>query len=270
MQPAGTSAGIATLLATTGPRDHGRPLLTCYDDATGERVDLTAATLGGWAARTANLLVDGCGLGPGHRAAVLLPPDWRTAAILLGAWTAGLSVAFHGWATAGLPSVEPSTPPAPDVVFAAPERVTSWLEDVPDAPYRFVVARAGGASATPDAERSDPAEPAGTPAGYRDWRRAAYRYPDMFHPDLAAPRTGVVSADGSSFREWGMIARGIADNGGLVPGDRVLIDAQHSEHPLIWLLAPLAAGASVVLCTNLDPATVPHRTVAEGVTHCWC
>ncbi len=49
-------------------------------------------------------------------------------------------------------------------------------------------------------------------------------------------------------------------------GDRLLIDAAEHEHPLKWLLAPLAAGASVVLCANLDPATVAARTAAEGVT----
>ena len=43
--------------------DPARPLLTWYDDGTGERVELSGATLGNWVAKTANLLVDGCGLG---------------------------------------------------------------------------------------------------------------------------------------------------------------------------------------------------------------
>src|SRR5215475_15146252 len=70
-------------------RDPARPVLTFYDDATGERTELSGTTLDNWVAKTANLLVDGCGLGPGDRAAVLLPPHWQTAAILLGAWAAG-------------------------------------------------------------------------------------------------------------------------------------------------------------------------------------
>src|SRR4051795_3675269 len=59
-------------------------LLTYYDDATGERTALTAAELGGWAAATSALLVHGCGLVPGSRAAIRLPPHWQTAAVLLG------------------------------------------------------------------------------------------------------------------------------------------------------------------------------------------
>jgi hypothetical protein len=46
----------------------------------------------------------------------------------------------------------------------------------------------------------------------------------------------------------------------------LLIDVAEHEHPLKWLLAPLAVGASVVLCANLDPATVDARAAAERVT----
>lgn len=72
--------------------DPARPLLTWYDGSTGERTELSGATLGNWVSKTANLLVDGCGLAPGETAVVDLPPHWQTAAILLGCWTAGLSV----------------------------------------------------------------------------------------------------------------------------------------------------------------------------------
>src|SRR2546430_6026786 len=100
----------------------GTALLTYYDDTTGERTALTAAELGDWAAATAALLTDGCGLGPGDRAAVLLPPHWQTAAVLLGCWSAGLDVGFSG-------------PGPADVVFAAADRVA----DAPDAPDRFAL-----------------------------------------------------------------------------------------------------------------------------------
>jgi hypothetical protein len=53
---------------------------------------------------------------------------------------------------------------------------------------------------------------------------------------------------------------------GIVPGDRVLIDAARTEEPLLWLLAPLSVGAAVVLCANIDPADVRNRARAEGVT----
>jgi hypothetical protein len=45
------------------------------------------------------------------------------------------------------------------------------------------------------------------------------------------------------------------------------VDVAEHEQPVKWLLAPLVAGASVVLCANLDRNTVDARIVAEGVTH---
>ena len=50
------------------------------------------------------------------------------------------------------------------------------------------------------------------------------------------------------------------------PGDRVLIDAARYPDPLAWLLAPLAVGASIVLCGHLNPEEVWERVGAERVT----
>ena len=50
--------GPAALLATARDRDPARPLVTHYDDSTGERVELSATTLDNWVAKTANLLQD--------------------------------------------------------------------------------------------------------------------------------------------------------------------------------------------------------------------
>ena len=57
--------------------DPAGPRITYYDDATGERIELSAVTLGNWAAKTANLLRDELGAGPGSRVAVLLPAHWQ-------------------------------------------------------------------------------------------------------------------------------------------------------------------------------------------------
>jgi hypothetical protein len=56
---------------------------------------------------------------------------------------------------------------------------------------------------------------------------------------------------------------------GVGPGDRVLVDAAISEEPLIWLLAPLSAGASLVLCANLDRSKLDERITTERVTRVW-
>jgi hypothetical protein len=53
---------------------------------------------------------------------------------------------------------------------------------------------------------------------------------------------------------------------GIGAGDRVLIDAALHPDPVDWLIAPLAVGASVVLCVNLDASGVQKRVSAERVT----
>ncbi len=72
--------------------DHARPLVTYYDEGTGERTELSGATLGNWAAKIANYLRDEIGLAPGDQVRVALPEHWQSAAVLLGAWWAGAQV----------------------------------------------------------------------------------------------------------------------------------------------------------------------------------
>ena len=83
-----TSALLDPLLAA----DPVGPRITYYDDATGERIELSTVTLANWAAKTGNLLRDELGAGPGSRVAVLLPPHWQTAAVLFGIWWIGAEV----------------------------------------------------------------------------------------------------------------------------------------------------------------------------------
>ncbi|WP_157011798.1 TIGR03089 family protein, partial [Mycobacterium celatum] len=72
------------------------PRITYYDDATGERIELSAVTLANWAAKTGNLLRDELGAGSGSRVAVLLPTHWQTAAVLFGVWWIGAEVLLGG------------------------------------------------------------------------------------------------------------------------------------------------------------------------------
>lgn len=72
--------------------DPARPLFTFYDEGTGERTELSAATLGNWAAKIANYLRDEVGIVPGDDVRVDLPEHWQSAAVLLGAWWAGARV----------------------------------------------------------------------------------------------------------------------------------------------------------------------------------
>src|SRR5690349_21114798 len=78
------------------------PRITYYDDATGERLELSTVTLANWAAKTGNLLRDELGAGPGSRIAVLLPAHWQTAAVLLGLWWIGAEAVLDGEADIAL------------------------------------------------------------------------------------------------------------------------------------------------------------------------
>jgi uncharacterized protein (TIGR03089 family) len=232
-----------------------RPVLTYYDDATGERVELTVADLGSWAARTAALLRDGCGLAAGDRVAVLLPPHWQTAAVLLGAWSAGIAVTFRPWATAGLPPIGAGDDDPLDAVFVSRARSHSWLESVPQAPHRFVLGL-GPQGAPLDV----------VPDGWQDYLVEVGRYPDVPPAYQAIRPTDPASPDGTSYQQWATIADGIAATLDLRAGDRLLVNVADHEQPVEWLLAPLAVGASIVLCANLDRSILDARIAAEGVT----
>jgi uncharacterized protein (TIGR03089 family) len=242
-------AFLGSALAT----DPNRPLLTYYDDATGERTELSAATLGNWVVKTANLLGE-CGLGPGDRAAVLLPPHWQTAAVLLGTWTAGLGVDLHLAATAGLPGLGTPAAGPPGVVFAAVDRVEDLTEEVPQAAYRFALGLAplGAPMRT-------------VPEGYEDYVAEVRGQADELESYAPTSRTDP-AIDATTYQEWGAVAREVAASIGIGAGDRVLIDAARSEHPVNWLLAPLSVGATMVLCANLDRDVVTARAKSERIT----
>ncbi|MTK02818.1 TIGR03089 family protein [Micromonospora sp. CP22] len=241
------------VLSAVRPAERDQPLITYLDHRSGHRHQVTAAELGEWSARAAGLLRDGCGLTPGSRVAVLLPPHCRTAAALLGAWAVGLEVSFRPRATAGLPVLEPGGDRPYDVVLVTPERLDDWLEDVPDGLHRYLVG-------------AGPEPLAAVPAGWLDWSVEVLRHgaAPADRPTLRA--TDPASPDGTTYHEWGQVAQVVAEQLDLRVGDRLLVDVAEHDQPLKWLLAPLAAGASVVLCANLDPADRDAVAAAEQVT----
>ena len=103
-------------------RDPGRPLLTWYDDGTGERVELSVATYANWVAKVASLLVEEHDLERGDVLLVDLPSHWLGPVFLGAAWTAGLAVAF------------PSSDVAPNVVVCGPASLATWAPRADDLP----------------------------------------------------------------------------------------------------------------------------------------
>ncbi|MDQ1712361.1 MAG: hypothetical protein QOE45_1811 [Frankiaceae bacterium] len=83
---------LALLLGGAVPAEVGTPFLTFYDDATGERSELSYATADNWVAKTANFLRDGLDVTPGDTVTVDLPPHWQAVVVTLAVWVAGAVV----------------------------------------------------------------------------------------------------------------------------------------------------------------------------------
>src|SRR5215211_7667214 len=94
--PASSPPVFAAVLARELRADAGHPLVTFYDDSTGERVELSVATYANWVAKTASLLQDELGLVHGDRLRVDLPTHWLAPVWLGAAWSLGLIVTPPG------------------------------------------------------------------------------------------------------------------------------------------------------------------------------
>jgi len=227
-----------SLFAALVAAEPSLPLLTHYDDESGERTELSGATLANWVAKTANMLVyDGA-----SHATVWLPPHWQTAAVLLGSWTAGLSVAYG----------EPSGASA-DVVFASLEAISAGAPDVSADRYVLGLAPMG------QPLRS-------VPDGWSDYVASVRQHGDVYSgPSIAESVVALIDPDGTAVSHATLLARARerASALGMVPGGRVLVDADAFPYPLDWLLAPLSVGASLVVCTRCDTAALPGRAQTE-------
>jgi uncharacterized protein (TIGR03089 family) len=216
---------VPSLLTAFVTSDPSLPLITHYDDATGERTELSGATLANWVAKTANLLVDGCGLGEGDVAGIPLPPHWQTAAVLLGAWSAGLTV---------------STASTADVLFAPAEALDGKAAD------RFVLGFAPMGMPMRD-----------VPTGWVDYIAEVRGFGDHYGGPSPSPSTPAL--DGVSHAELveRAASRGCPRNG------RVLVDAVVHPDPVDWLLGPLAARSTVVVVTHTDPTKLDAKAAGE-------
>src|SRR3954470_1574879 len=226
----------AALLANVRTRNPSGPLLTHYDDATDERVELSAATFANWVAKAANLLQDEFDVGPGSTVAVALPAHWQTAAVLLAAWSCGAAVLDTAAEDDGRLAEA-------DVVLAAQDRIAA-VEDT-------------GLVGTEDGAQllGLSLHPLGL--GMRDYAGAARDFAievrtcgDVFvpysPPDPDAP--GLL-AGGLELSLGGLVATAeeLVRRLEMGAGDRLLTDDRTAAEagPVAWLLAPLAAGASL-------------------------
>lgn len=229
----------ADLLRSALAADAGRPLVTFYDDATGERVELSVATFANWVAKTANLLQGELSAEPGDRVALLLPAHWQTAVWLLACSSVGVVADVAG------------DPKAADIVVSGPDTLDA--------------ARACSGSRIALALRPLGGRFPTAPDGFADYAVEVPGQGDRFAPFAPVdPEEPALIVAGREFSGAEVVERAASEATGLGltgPGSRLLSGMSYDtwEGLGAGLYSPLATGGSVVLCRNLD------RLGAEGL-----
>jgi len=213
------------------------PRITYYDDATGERIELSAVTLANWAAKTGNLLRDELAAGPTSQVAVLLPAHWQTAAVLFGVWWIGAEVVLDGTTA--------------DVALCTVDRIDD--------------ADATGAGEVAVLSLDPFGRPAADlPVGVTDYATAVRVHGDQ----IVAERQPGPALAGRPVDEVLAACENAAAARGLTGSDRVLSTAcwDAPDEVIDGLLAILAVGGSLVQVANPDQAALPRRIETEKVT----
>ncbi|MET8128458.1 TIGR03089 family protein [Streptomyces sp. NPDC005065] len=239
----------ADLLRSALAADPARPMVTFYDDATGERVELSVATFANWVAKTANLLQGDLAAEPGDRLALLLPAHWQSAVWLLACSSVGVVADVQG------------DPAAADLVVTGPD-----LLDAARACRGERIALAlrplGGRFPQP-------------PEGFADYAVEVPSQGDRFAPYAPVdPDAPALTVGGLGLTAAQLVARAREDAAelGLTPGSRLLTGRTYENWDGLsaGLFAPLAAGGSVVLCRHLgqlDEDGLAKRIESERVTN---
>jgi uncharacterized protein (TIGR03089 family) len=228
-----TSALLDPLMAA----DPMGPRITYYDDATGERIELSTVTLANWAAKTGNLLRDEFGAGPGSRVAVLLPAHWQTAAVLFGIWWIGAEAVLDGNA---------------DVALCTADRLVDADAAVGAGEIAVLSLDPFGKPA-PD-----------LPVGVTDYATSVRVHGDQISPE----RQPGPALEGRSVTEVLAGAQASAAAQGFTRDDRVMSMAcwTTADELTANLLAVFAGGASLVQVANPDASVLDRRREMEKVT----
>jgi uncharacterized protein (TIGR03089 family) len=223
-------------------RDPGRPLVTWYDHATGERVELSVTTYANWVAKAASLLVEEGDLERGMRLRIDLPTHWLSPVFLGAAWTVGLVV------TSG---------DDPDAVVCGPDGLEEWAARRDD----LVVL---ACSLLPLGVRFATA----VPAGVHDVGLEIWSQPDAFSP-WDPPTAQDAATDGAyGDATQGDLMESAAAGSLLTDGGRLFSVANPASPPgVATFTEPLVRGGSLVLVRNPDPGRLDATYAAERATH---
>ena len=230
------------VLARQMRTDPGRPLITFYDEATGERVELSVTTYANWAAKTASLLTEEHDLERGQRLAIDLPGHWLGTVFLGAAWLVGLAV------------VGPED--EADAVVCGPDSLGRWAARAHELPVMACSLRPLGV------RFADP-----VPAGVHDVGIDVWSQPDAFVSYDPPQPEDLATAGGLGDRTHAELWRAAAVGSLLSDGGRLLSEANPASPPgLASFTEPLARGGSLVLVVHSGPERLAATYVAERAT----
>lgn len=232
---------FADTLAERLRNDPARPLVTFYDHATEERVELSIATYANWVAKGGSLLADELDLAKGDTLRIDLPPHWLAPVFLGAAWSAGLVVVDDD---------------RPDAVVCGPDTVAQWGAHAGEL---AVLA----CSLLPLGVRfSDP-----LPDGVHDVGVEIWSQPDAFTPwDPPLPDDPALRLSGDTVVHGDLAQVGQAAAGlDLGAGGRLLTTANPATEPAVFI-APFHHDGSMVLVAQADRDRLEATSADEQVT----
>jgi len=232
-------------LAALLRHEPARPMVTFYDDATGERVELSVATYANWVAKTAGLAQDELDAERGGLLLLDLPTHWLGAVWLGAAWSLGLVV-----------TDDPALAGKADLVVCGPAGVATYEEHAERVPVVALSLRPLGGRFTE-----------ALPTGVTDYGAVVLAQPDAFtawdppHADDPAWRD-----DDGTLTQAVLLAQ--AAGSSLVPtGGRLLTDVNPCTRAgLDTLLAAVVHDASTVWVANPDESGWAARVEQERAT----
>lgn len=237
-KPGDLAALWRSRVAANGPR----PFLTYHDFGTGERVELSYATMDNWVSKTGNLIQDELMADPGSRFLLAARPHWMTAVWALAPLMC--SAVVSPWGDAARARFAVSGPDDAELDYARACRGERYALSLLPLGRPFVQ----------------------VPEGFLDYvaevRVHGDRFAPLDPPDADVP--ALTTADGEALTH-----REVLDEAGAtyVEGARVLIATERTSVDaaglIAWLYAPLAAGGSVVLTRGGEDADLDRLAEIE-------
>ena len=205
--------------------DPSQPLVTYYDMATGERVELSTTTTANWVAKTSNFLVDDLDAAPGTRIRIGLPSHWLTTVWILAAWNVGAAIVDNA-ADIGLSG--------PDLVADEPQRVAASLRPL------------GGRFTEP-------------PTGFLDLGAEVPGHGDHFVAlDPPEPATLALDLEGAASTHADLLASVVPD------ATRRLVAPGSLRRDAELIAAACLGGGSIVIVASATPEQVSRVSAQEG------